>query len=317
LIAKANVMSESNVHESAGVHVPLWKRARDAWDRFYRQGQLPPAITCVWEESGIQLDISIHDWRLRLGRFAAQPLPAQGSPRVHIYYPTYSAHFDYLLASVRSLLRLNPPQLGKIYVYQDNGAPLLAAQAEELRRVLGDRLVLRRFKRRYRFSRQVLCNFEAWSEIAGEIGADDWVAKCDSDVLWVRTAVLERVVAGGIDLLGHACTTTVQLENFIFCQGGLYLVQAGLLSRIAATPVGPLLREKMRRLIPSYDLRLFCPEDAATCAVAGELQARIELGVLYLKSLADAPAACGLESILHYEGNLTKADLLRDAQLLK
>lgn len=295
----------------------LSRRLWNAALRLFCQGKLPPFIVRAWNQLWIAVDIWFYDLTRLVSKRGATSQIQKGPPLIHFFLPTYAGHFSYLLLSLKSLLALNFPYLGKIYVYQNPGAPFSQKQIEQLRLLVGDRLVIGFLSQRYRISlSRVWWNLAAWREIEPQIGPEDWLVKCDSDILWIRPSVLEQVQKSDWELVGHACDAYLHYSGFVFCQGGLYFLRASLLPRLRAQRLWSLLKVKLPALIEHYDPIRFCPEEAAAYLAVVGVGARIHLSKLYLESLDGVSTAGELESVVHYEGTLTKDDMIRDAAKL-
>lgn len=238
-----------------------------------------------------------------------------GPPQIHFYYPVYDKHFPYLLLSIRSLLRLQLSFLGRIYVYQDAKAPLTPAQENQLKVVAGDRLVLRYYSSGFLGLDRIWRNLDAWAEIVAEIGEQDYLAKCDADILWVREAFLQQVLNSGADMVSHCCEAYKYLTGFVFSQGGIICMRAPLLAKMPTIKLQRILEGDLPRLIPHYAIYNEI-DDATFYVMAQSVGARILLEQVYLPSLEAAQEAQDWRSIIHYEGELTKEQMLRDGERL-
>jgi hypothetical protein len=187
------------------------------------------------------------------------------TPRVHCVYFACDKHFAGLYLSLKSLARLRLPFIGKIYLYLDKDDFLSPAHERELRK-LGFELVPRKCERVTGWGEAaVSVEVSAFAEIGQEINSDDYLAKIDSDVIFVSGDTFRGALASNKDLYGQLVD---YWEPEVFFQGGCYFIRGALLPEFGKFEMALLpkvvdalgnetARSKQRLLNGS------CPDEAA------------------------------------------------------
>jgi hypothetical protein len=146
--------------------------------------------------------------------------------RIHCVYFACDKHFHSLFLSLKSLARLRLPFIGTIYLFIDKDDFLTDAHSRLLSG-LGLGLDIRKSKRMSCWGEEaVAVEANSFAEISGEKKPDDYLAKIDSDVLFVSGDTFSEVLRSGHDAFGHRVD---YWEPIIFFQGGCYFIRGALL----------------------------------------------------------------------------------------
>ncbi len=147
--------------------------------------------------------------------------------RIHFVYFSCARDFRLLRDSLRSLrhVRLNQPC--RVWVFVDGNQPFTDDQIDELRGTFAGL----EFRATQGFGwaglHTIRTELAAFHEVAAGCGPDDYVAKVDSDILFLPSDRLERLMCSDKRLIGDG-----HYERFQFCQGGLYLLHQSLVNEI-------------------------------------------------------------------------------------
>jgi hypothetical protein len=147
--------------------------------------------------------------------------------KIHCVYFTCDKHFAALQLSLKSLARLRLPFLGRIYLYVDKDDFLTPAHADALT-ALGLDVVAKKSNRVTGWGESAVgVETRAFAELSREINPDDYLAKLDSDVIFISDRTFNEVRASGQDLFGQLVD---YWEPALFFQGGCYFIRGALLS---------------------------------------------------------------------------------------
>jgi hypothetical protein len=157
----------------------------------------------------------------------AKEQESTGAARIHCVYFTCDKHFPALRLSLKSLVRLGLPFLGRIYLYVDKDDFLTPAHTDTLGK-MGLDVVARKCNRVTGWGESAVgVETRAFAELSSEIGPDDYLAKLDSDVIFVADQTFRDVLKSGKDLFGQLVD---YWEPAVFFQGGCYFIRGALLS---------------------------------------------------------------------------------------
>ena len=162
-------------------------------------------------------------------------------PKIHLMYVTHEGDFELFMGSLLSLERLNSPLVGEVYVLEDSGKPLSARSKETLHRnsAVRPRFIRSRFPLASRGPALVSSELIAFAQIAADRGDYEYIAKTDSDTLFVSDEAFSTVLDSDADLLGHK---VVYWKPFVYVQGGCYFLRCGVIPQMFSLPLRPVLR---------------------------------------------------------------------------
>jgi len=148
--------------------------------------------------------------------------------KIHLLYFVCGRHYHCLFLSLKSLRSIGVECIGTVYLYVDREDSFTETQVEQLHRLV-PRLVIRDSDNKTTgLGEQAIANEVAvFLEISADVAAEDYLAKVDSDILFVSGEVFRNVLESGDDAYGHVCD---YFEPFLFFQGGCYFIRGRLLS---------------------------------------------------------------------------------------
>lgn len=146
-------------------------------------------------------------------------------------YPVYFScgnHFKYLFISLKSLEEIGSKCIGNVYLYIDKDDFISGKQKVKLKKLSLD-VVIRKTK--YKMSwgglKLIKNELEAFEEVHSEIRSEDYIAKVDSDIVFISDFIFKYVLASGKDLVGEGAFT-----NYKYSQGGLYFLKSRFVPNI-------------------------------------------------------------------------------------
>jgi hypothetical protein len=186
--------------------------------------------------------------------------------KIHPVYFSCSQHFDYLRASLASLDKLNSKYIGKVYLYIDKNDFLSREQATQLRNKLSLNVNLRQTENKMSWAGTNVIQNEliAFKEISAEILENDYLAKVDSDALFISDKIFKQVLKSDALFVGNK--TPFWEPLIYYAQGGCYFLKKPLISKISfnsdviAQTIN-LLHASQKQKGKKLDTK--CPEDAA------------------------------------------------------
>jgi hypothetical protein len=202
-----------------------------------------------------------YDFKIRLlfdreapGREVSQ------EPKISCLYFSCGKDFEYLLLSLRSLERLKLNYIKNVYLYIDTKDPLSLKQIDKLTREFPWDIFIRTTK--YKLSLGgvglIVSELLAFKEIITEINQNDYVAKLDSDVLFISDEIFKEVIKGENEAVG-------QWTGAGFMEGGSCFLKYSLISKIIKSTLYKAIKETYQE--PGCELwgcRISrCPEDRA------------------------------------------------------
>ncbi|MBI2823284.1 MAG: hypothetical protein HYX69_01185 [Planctomycetia bacterium] len=217
----------------------------------------------------------------------------------------FSCHrdFGYLVMSIRSLLKFGSGHIGKIFIYEDASGPFTVDERAALSSLYGDLSIVtgprvtgwgvESVTRELTFFRHVLQALPA--------ARRSFVAKIDSDVLFLSNTVFEHVAVCDGDLFGQPFTSA---SGLTYSQGGCYFISSGFLPALVHAPLSKAIGE-LSVLLKMPVFRL--PEDASIFYLAQKLAARVRLSPYYLphqRIPTFSPSATERASVIHFETGL-------------
>ena len=210
------------------------------------------------------------------------------SVRVHLAYFSCGSHEPYLELSLRSLIATHTSSVVRVWVCEDPDDPI--SQSGKVRLgLLGLPLVFKMSGKVTGYGEKtVLSELEMLSGIAKELSAGDWLAKVDSDVLFLNGSVFEMLSGCTGELVGQCERVWDPLCRYV--QGGIYFLRAGctlLRQSSEIERVSKIVSETKARLdavAESLDKPKMaqCPEDAVVDALVRATGGTVLLKDYYL-----------------------------------
>lgn len=189
--------------------------------------------------------------------------------KIHVVYFSCRRHFDYLLISLKSLSALRSAFLGNVYLYIDKEDFLTETQARSLKKLSLNPTVRKCNKLSWGGEQTIRTELQAFKDISEEVSPEHYVAKVDSDILFISNDVFARVLKSGDHLLGEKETWC---DPFIFTQGGCYFLKSSFIPQLGdfkenifEEVLKKVNNETMKAKNRSIET---CPEDATIYSIA-------------------------------------------------
>jgi len=185
--------------------------------------------------------------------------PTAEIPKIRILYVTHEGDFRLFLNSLQSLEALRSCHIGDVYVLEDSSKPLSFRNKELLRLNSSNdiQFIRSRFPLADRGPGLVASELLAFKEIGLKSAKNDYIAKVDSDTLFVSDRAFSAVLTSGADILGEREECWSPL---VYVQGGCYFLRSGMVPKLFACPILPVLRRIARS---TWNLTITTvPEDA-------------------------------------------------------
>ena len=222
--------------------------------------------------------------------------------KIHCLYFVCGRHFDCLLISLNSLRNVSLECIGTVYLYVDRDDSFTRVQVDLLHRLI-PRLVIRESDNKTTgLGAQAIANeVGVFLDVGKEIEPEDYLAKVDSDILFVSDDVFHDVLQSGDDAFGDICD---YWDPFLFFQGGCYFIKGGLLSefRDFDSSIMPSVLAEMNNEIARQKGRVFATytEDAVIYSFLKTKTDRIRLTRFYgcEQDICDLSKRC---SLIHFQ----------------
>lgn len=218
-------------------------------------------------------------------------------PKIHVMYVTHEGDFGLFLASLMSLERLNASQVGRVYVLEDSGKPFSPVSKETLSQRCGIQLrfIRSRFPLAIRGPALVASEMLAFAQISATSGENEYIAKVDSDTLFVSDEGFSRVLASEADILGERVNIW---EPFSYVQGGCYFLRCGMIPRMFSVPLRPVFRSVARATWKLTTSQV--PEDGAIHELVNRCQGKaIFIDDLFVPWYGDHKSRSSKGSVAH------------------
>jgi len=234
--------------------------------------------------------------------------------KIHCLYFVCGRHFECLLISLKSLRTVGLECIGTVYLYVDKDDAFTSVQVDLLHRLI-PRLVIRESDNKTTgLGGQAIANeVGVFLEVGKEINPEDYLAKIDSDILFVSGNVFHDVLQSGDDAFGHICD---YWEPFLFFQGGCYFIKGCLLSefRDFDSSIMPTVLAEMNNETARQKGRVFTTytEDAVIYSFLKTKTDRVTLKQYY----GSDRELCDLRrnfSLVHFQG--TRTVMLKKARI--
>ncbi len=162
-------------------------------------------------------------------------------PKIHFFYISCGKDFDYLFISLMSLEKLNLACRGTVYLYIDKKDPLSHEHLKKLKEEFIWNMVIRetQYKLSWGGAKLLISELAAFREIVTQINQNDYVAKIDSDVLFISDRIFKEVINGDSEAIG-------QRKEEGFMEGGSYFLKASLISKIVILPINHVVNQTNR-----------------------------------------------------------------------
>jgi hypothetical protein len=153
--------------------------------------------------------------------------PSSGQ-KIHFVYFSYEPDFHYLTLSVKSLLRsIEPELIGSINIFVDQKAPFSELQTRAIEAIY-NKIIFHKVEHfDWASIESTFAELKCFKKVSENAGAQDLIAKVDSDILFFESAKLKRLLFSN-----YACIGDGHSEQYKFMQGGFYLLRKSLLDKI-------------------------------------------------------------------------------------
>lgn len=207
--------------------------------------------------------------------------------RIHFLFFSCGSHMPYLELALRSLERVRGPCLGRIFVGEDPDDPI-GGEGKARLKGLGSDIVCACWGKVTGYGvTTVVSELAAFRDVAAQVDKADWIAKVDSDVLFLNDKIFRRVTRMNSDLVGHE---ELAWRPFAYSQGGCYFLRAAFVPCLDDLDEGAVTREADRLLSRFHDVAAAkdmwkmpqCPEDALIHRLVTARHGRIKLEHYYL-----------------------------------
>jgi hypothetical protein len=146
---------------------------------------------------------------------------------VHFVGFTCGRHFPLLECALESLLRVHSPDIRKIHLFIDDSDFLDASQTRYLER-LSPLIAITRWPRFTGWGFDaVRLQFRTFAEVAKRVAPGDYVAKMDSDLVFISTWIVALALRSGADIVGDG-----RYIDFDYAQGGCFFLSRPLALRL-------------------------------------------------------------------------------------
>ena len=178
---------------------------------------------------------------------------------IHIVYFSCKKHLPYFLISLKSLIKLNSIYLGKIYLYIDEGDYVDEKDVIKLNKITSN-IILRKTNNITGYGeRCVLSELKVFDEVSKEISNNDYIAKADSDIIFLNDNIFHQVLDSNMDLVGHEVDC---YKPFTYVQGGLYFIRSYIVPKIIKHNYREIIDEVLFRINTNLTNKIdTCPED--------------------------------------------------------
>jgi len=218
------------------------------------------------------------------------------------------------LISLKSLRTVGLECIGTVYLYVDRDDSFTSVQVDLLHRLIPLLVIRESDNKTTGLGEQAIANeVGVFLEVGKEIDPEDYLAKIDSDILFVSGNVFHEVLQSGDDAFGHICD---YWEPFLFFQGGCYFIKGCLLSefRDFDSSIMPTVLAEMNNETAIQKGRVFTTyaEDAVIYSFLKTKTDRVTLTQYY----GSDRELCDLRrnfSLVHFQG--TRAVMLKKARI--
>jgi len=155
----------------------------------------------------------------------------KGSSKKKIHFICFSCrkHFKYLFASLKSLEKLNSKSIGNIYLSIDKKDFLTKKEINKILD-LNLKITIQANKRITGMGIKSLLNeLDIFEKISKNISPNDFVAKIDSDILFISDNIFKKVLKSNGILIGQK---EERHGLFIYTQGGCYFLKNKIIESI-------------------------------------------------------------------------------------
>ena len=207
--------------------------------------------------------------------------------KIHFLFFSCGAHASCLELAIRSLERVKGDFIGKVYIGEDPENPLSDSDKVRLAS-LGFKIIYKNWGKVTGYGETTaMSELRAYQEIARDIAGSDWIAKVDSDVLFITPSIFFTVRNSQADLVGQA---EIRWPSMVYCQGGCYFLRAGFVSAFAGLSGEEVHAESALLLQSFHNVAAAsgiwkmpqCPEDALIHRLIEKKGGRILLVRFYL-----------------------------------
>lgn len=178
--------------------------------------------------------------------------------KIHPIYFSSSKHFKYMILSLKSLLKLKSDFVGNIYLYIDEDDYLNEKQINILKKI-DESFIIRKTNNITGLGKKyILSELRAFEEVSREIGSDDYVAKTDSDVIFLNDNIFRQTLESDMVLIGYKERF---YDKFVYTQGGLYFIKANFISKIINYNHQKIIEHVLSLMNIDLSKTYECPED--------------------------------------------------------
>jgi len=234
--------------------------------------------------------------------------------KIHPLYFACGKHFEYVRASLESLALLHSNHLSTTYLYIDETDQLSTEQKKIICGIFPD-LVLRTSRRVTGWGNNTIAaEAKAFCEVAHTINPQSFIARIDSDIVFISENIFEHVSSSDYLYIGSKESTW---RPFVYGQGGCYFIRAILASKLdhfamdfAKIALNRIVEvQKVMRVEPFTE----CPEDAAIYLWVTSMTSKTEFVDFYLERKEFDTQ--GIRSVAHFQSAAKKSMTLAVAAL--
>jgi len=245
-------------------------------------------------------NILMYDLRLKLHKNTTiQDKNVKQKKRIHIVYFACKKHFKYLIISLKSLEKLHPMQLGNIYIFVDKKDFLTKDQIILLKKLKLNVVIKKSPIIAHDGVKLIITELTAFKEVINHINENDYIAKIDSDILFISDEIFKNVVNSSAVVIGQKSGGN-PATAFPQPQGGCYFIRAPLINKMTNHPLRKFIKEASNniggRLLP------LLPEDFVIFNLAKKHTNNIELinFSLPLNKIYSLPKKQKQYSVIHF-----------------
>jgi hypothetical protein len=166
--------------------------------------------------------------------------------KIYLVYFSCKKHFKYLFTSLKSLEKINSKYIGNVYLYIDKRDYLSEDNISQLK-TLSLTIILRKTKHRMSWGgpNLILNELTAFKEVSQQINQNDYIAKVDSDILFISDNIFKKVTKSKFSLVGDEFIHPYISYKYII--GGCYFLKNSLIPQITNYPLFEVILEVLKK----------------------------------------------------------------------
>jgi len=242
--------------------------------------------------------IFLYDLKLKLNKKGIRSEKKE-KQKIHIMYLTCKKHFTYLILSLKSLEKLCPKDLGSVYLFVDKRDFLDRRQIILIKELKLNICMQKSPEIHHDGVGLLIAELKAFKKVAARSSQDDYIAKVDSDILFISDKIFKDVMRSSAQIIGQKSTPNPAVA-FPHTSGGCYFMTTSLIHKITNSPLRKFVTEVVANM--SGRLVTLLPEDFVIFNLAKKYTQNIQFTRFYfpLDKIELLPAQQGAYSAIHF-----------------